>query len=65
MKEKFPILRKFPPLLPFMWITRIVKDIGSEGLPLKTRLNTIKLIKEANPSDIQKIKDIYDKLGVK
>ncbi len=65
MQEKFPVLKKFPPLLPFMWITRIVKDIGSEGLPLKTRLNTIKLIKEANPSDIQKIKDIYDKLGVK
>ncbi len=65
MKEKFPILKKFPPLLPVMWITRIVKDIGPEGLPLKTRFDTIKLIKEANSEDVQKIKDIYDKLGVK
>lgn len=65
MQEKFPILKKFPPLLPFMWITRIVKDIGSEGMPLKSRFDTIKLIKEADSEDIQKIKDIYDKLGVK
>ena len=65
MKEKFPILKKFPPLLPFMWITRIVKDIGPKGLPLKTRFDTIKLIKEADSEDVQKIKDIYDKLGVK
>jgi len=66
MREKFPILRKFPPLLPVMWITRIVKDIGEKrGISLKSRLNTIKLIKEADSKDIQKIKDIYDKLGVK
>ena len=65
MQEKFPVLKKFPPLLPFMWITRIIRDIGSEGFSLKTKFNTIKLIKEADPKDIQKIKDIYDKLGVK
>lgn len=66
MREKFPVLKKFPLLLPVMWITRIAKDIGSKGgVSLKSRLHTIKLIKEADSEDVQKVKDIYDKLGVK
>lgn len=65
MQEKFPVLERFPLLLPVMWITRIVKDVTSKGTSLKTRFHTIKLIKEANTEDIQNIKDIYQKLGIK
>lgn len=65
MQEKFPVLKKFPPLLPIMWITRIARDITSKSIPLKSRFDTIKLIKGADAEDIQKIKDIYHELGIK
>lgn len=65
MKEKYPILEKFPPLLPFMWITRIFKNITPNAIPLKQRFHTIKLIKEADTEEIEKVKNIYHKLGVK
>lgn len=65
MKEKYPILEKFPPLLPFMWITRIFKNITPNAIPFKQRFNTIKLIKEADTKEIEKVKNIYHKLGVK
>lgn len=65
MQEKFPVLNKFPLLLPAMWITRIVKDVTSKGTSLKTRFDTIKLIKEADKQEIQNIKDIYQKFGIK
>lgn len=65
MEEKFPILERFPLLLPAMWITRIIKDVTSKEASLKTRFDTLKLIKEANAEDVQNIKDIYDKLGIK
>lgn len=65
MKEKYPVLEKFPPLLPLMWITRIFKNITPNAIPLKQRFNTIKLIKEADTEDIKKVKNIYHKLGVK
>lgn len=65
MQEKFPVLKNFPLLLPIMWITRIVRDIFSESTPLKLRWHTVKLIHEADTKDVQKIKDIYHKLGIK
>lgn len=65
MQEKFPVLKRFPLLLPIMWITRIVKDVTSKETSLKTRFDTIKLIKDANAEDIQNIKDIYNSLGIK
>lgn len=65
MQEKFPILKKFPLLLPVMWINRIVKDIISKNTSFKNRLDTIKLIKEADEKDVQNIKDVYDRLGIK
>lgn len=65
MQEKFPVLKKFPLLLPAMWITRIGKDVFSKENSLKTRFTTIKLIQEADKQEIQNIKDIYQKLGIK
>lgn len=65
MREKFPVLKQFPLLLPAMWITRIVKDVASRETSLKTRLDTLKLIKEADAEDVQNIKDIYNRLGIK
>lgn len=65
MQEKFPILKKFPLLLPIMWITRILRDIISKSTTLKLRVDTIKLIKEADGKEVQKIKDIYNQLGIK
>lgn len=65
MQEKYPILEKAPILLPVMWVARISKDVCSKVVPLKTRLKTIKLIKEADTEEINKVKDIYKKLGIK
>ncbi len=65
MKKKYTILEKFPLLLPIMWISRICEDIFSTRIPLKTRFRTIKLIKEADKKDIQKLEHIYRKLGIK
>lgn len=65
MREKFPVLKRFPLLLPAMWITRIVKDVASKETSLKTRFDTIKLIKEADTENVQKVKDIYNRLGIK
>ena len=65
MQEKFPVLKKFPLLLPAMWITRIGKDVFSKEDSLKTRFTTIKLIQEADKQEIQNIKDIYQKFGIK
>ena len=48
-----------------MWITRIVKDVASKETSLKTRFDTIKLIKEADTENVQKVKDIYNRLGIK
>lgn len=65
MQEKYPILKKNPLLLPIMWITRIGKDVCTKGIPFKNRLRTIKLIQKADQEEVEKIKNIYDKLGIK
>lgn len=65
MQEKYPSLKKNPLLLPIMWITRIGKDVFSKGIPLKNRIHTLKLIKQANHEEIEKVKSIYHKLGIK
>ena len=65
MQEKYPILKKNPLLLPIMWITRIGKDVCTKGIPFKNRLRIIKLIQEADQEEVEKIRNIYDKLGIK
>lgn len=64
MKEKYPVLKKAPALLPVMWCSRIFKDIFTKAIPLKTRVDTIRMIKEADKEEIKKVKDIYNKLGI-
>ncbi len=65
MKEKYPVLKKAPVLLPVMWCSRIFKDIFTKAIPFKTRIDTIKLIKEADKEKIENVKNIYNKLGIK
>lgn len=64
MKEKYPILKKIPFLLPLTWIARIVKDIFSKEATVKTRINMIKMIQDADFVEVEKIKNIYEKLGI-
>lgn len=64
MEEKYPILQKFPILLPITWIHRIFKDIFSEATTLDSRVKTIKLIKDTNPTNVEYIQNIYKKLGI-
>lgn len=64
MKEKFPVLERFPLLLPVMWITRIVKK-GIFSKQFLLNFHTVKLINSADTKDVQKVKDIYHDLGIK
>lgn len=64
MKNKYPVLEKQPVLLPIMWGARIFKDIFSQETSLKTRFNTIKLIQNTKKEDVEKIQEIYKKLGI-
>lgn len=64
MEEKYPILQKFPILLPITWIHRIFKDIFSEATTLDSRVKTIKLIKDTNSTNVEYIQNIYKKLGI-
>lgn len=65
MKDKYPILEKVPILLPVTWIARIFKDVFSKESKVKDRIDTIKLIQKADEEDIQKVKQIYNKLGIR
>lgn len=64
MKEKYPILKKAPVLLPITWVARILKDIFSKETTVKARLNKIKLIQEVEQEDVTEIQNIYQKLGI-
>jgi len=64
MKEKYPILKKAPILLPATWMVRIFKDIFSKETTVKNRLDTMKKIQEADLEEAKKIKEIYQKLGI-
>lgn len=64
MKEKYPILKKAPILLPATWIARIFKDIRSKQTTVKARMDTIKLIQETKDEDVKYIHEIYEKLGI-
>lgn len=64
MKGKYPVLKKVPVLLPVMWVHRIFKDIFSKESTVKERLDTIKLIENAEDSDVSNVKEIYQKLGI-
>lgn len=64
MKEKYPILKKAPILLPATWMARIFKDIFSKETTVKNRLDTMKRIQEADLEEAKKIKEIYQKLGI-
>jgi len=65
MREKYPILKKAPILLPATWIARLFKDIFSKETTVKARLDTIKKIQNVNQDDVDKIHKIYKKLGIK
>lgn len=64
MKEKYPILKKTPILLPATWVVRLLKDICSKEITVKQRIDTIKLIQEAKDEDVEYIHKIYEKLGI-
>lgn len=64
MKEKYPILKKAPILLPATWLARLFKDICSKEITVKERLSTIQLIQDAKEEDVKSIHKIYEKLGI-
>ena len=64
MQYKYPVLRKSPYLLPFMWIYRMVKGIFEKTFSIKDRLQTLELVKNVKEEDIKRVKDIYKKLGI-
>lgn len=64
MREKYPILKKAPVLLPATWVARIMKDIFSKETTVKQRFATIKLIQGADPEKVENIQNIYQKLGI-
>lgn len=64
MREKYPILKKVPVLLPATWIARLVKDVFSKETTVKDRVDKIKLIQGANSEEVAKIQDVYQKLGI-
>ncbi len=65
MKEKYPVLKRVPILLPVTWVARIVKDIFSRETTVKNRMDTIKMIQEADLEETKKIQEIYQKLGIR
>lgn len=64
MKEKYPVLKKVPVLLPATWGARWLKDIFSKETTVKDRMDKIKLIQEVKQEDVEEILDIYQKLGI-
>lgn len=64
MKEKYPILKKAPFLLPATWLARIFKDIFSKEINLKNRMDTLKLIQNTKQADVAHIHKIYQELGL-
>lgn len=64
MREKYPVLKRVPILLPVTWMARIVKDIFSRETTVKNRMDTIKMIREADLEETKKIQEIYQKLGI-
>lgn len=65
MKEKYPVLKKAPFLLPATWIARILKDISSKEAEVKDRIAMLKLIQNTNQADVAYIHKIYQELGIK
>ena len=64
MKNTYPILRKTPVLLPFVWIYRIIRGVFEKTITLKDRFKKIDLVKNVKEEDIDNIKDIYKKLEI-
>lgn len=64
MKEKYPVLKNAPVLLPAMWIVRWGRDVFFHATPVKERMNTIKLIRGAKTEEVEKIQKIYQELGI-
>ena len=60
MKNIYPILEKFPFLLPFMWIARILKNLFNKNA--KTRLESIE---STDISDYKVLENIYISSGLK
>lgn len=59
MKEMFPVLRKFPVLLPFVWIYRIIDVL------LHRRQNVVKIAKtEINSDDVKYVTQIRESFGL-
>lgn len=64
MKEKYPILERAPFFLPATWLIRILRDIFSKGVTVKSRLDTVKLIQDTKQEEVDKIQKIYQKMGI-
>lgn len=64
IKERYPILKKAPILLPFTWVLRILTDIVSKKSTVKARLDTVKFIQEAKKEDVEQLQKVYEKLGM-
>lgn len=64
MKGKYPILEKWPILLPFTWGVRLVHDVFSKEATVGERLHKVKLIYGAESDDVNQTRNIYEKLGI-
>lgn len=61
MKKIYPILNKFPILLPFTWILKLVKCLRH---PIN-KINRLIKVKNAKSNDLENTSYIFDKLGLK
>lgn len=64
MQCKYPVLRKSPYLLPFMWGYRMIKGVFEKTFSFKDRLRTLDLVKNVKQEDIEEAKEIYKELGI-
>lgn len=64
MQERYPLLKKFPIILPIMWFIRIFKKIFSKETTIKERINKIRLIQNTKKEDIRQIQEIHKELGI-
>ena len=65
IKQRYPILKKAPVLLPVAWGVRILTDIFSKKASLKQRMDTVKWIGTVEKEKVEDIQKVYEKLGIR
>lgn len=61
MKKSYPMLKYFPPFLPFFWLLRIFKAIFKKNISVKKRIQDVTNI---TYEDIEKMREIKEKTGM-